>query len=139
MTEKEAREVMMKNFDYIQEVKEDGQRQEMLMAPPPPEPHNETQGSKACPGAPPWTTTTPNVQRKRPWQGGDDHRSRVYTETLLTTAINSCTMMGKTCREIPIAQLKEADKYDKARTSLQKEPADTFQDAVKKMLTDEDV
>ena len=142
MTEKEASELMLMNSDYIVEVKGDGQIEEMPRAPPPPEPYNEAQGSKACPGAPPWTTTTPNVQSKRLRQEADEHRRRVYMETLLTTAMHTCTMMGSTCRDMgetcrvmSIAQLKEADKYDKTRTELQKKLADTIQDAV----TDEDV
>ena len=112
MTEKEANELMLMNSDYIVEVKEDGQIEEMPRAPPPPGPPNEEQGSKACPGAPPAATTTPPVQHKRPRQEAGADQSRVYTETLLTRAIETCTMMGTTAREMSIAQLGEVDKYD---------------------------
>ena len=60
----------------------------------------------------------------------------------MTTAIHTCTIMGSTCREMgetcramSLTQLKEADKYDKARTELQKKLAESIEDAG----TDEDV
>ena len=66
---------------------------------------------------------------QRPRQEADAHRSRVYTETLLTRAIETCTMMGTTAREMSIAQLSEADKYDEMRNEGHKQLADTRQAA----------
>ena len=125
---------MMKNVDYIQEVKEDGQLQEIPITPPPPEPHNAA-SSKACPRTPRLMTTRPNVPSKRPRTEVDAHRLRVYMDNLMTTSIHtltimgsSCREMGETCRAVSLTQLREVDKYDKARTELQKKLAESMQD-----------
>ena len=141
LTENQAIDLMMKNCDYIKEVNEDGQLQEIPITPPTPAPKHAA-SSKTCPRARELMTSTPNASSKRPRTELDAHQLRVYKEGLMEDSSHAlqimgsaCREMAETCRSMSLTKLKDPDKYDEVRIELQKKLADWRQESG----TDEDL